>query len=150
LLGHWAGGGRTRYADTASGREWGYGCSRAVDVSAQQRTDFSGSISSNGSGAATDPHCGYGTSFTAHLAGGGAFTMTTMTVPGGSGACGLQRREVCCRRLSGGEVVTGTLVDDTHMNGSVTLHASCEDPVGNPFEGELTIEFTVTRITNQP
>jgi hypothetical protein len=148
VLGHWAGGGPIRYFDAATGREWRYSCSRAVHVSAQQGAEFTGSITSNGSGASSDPHCGYGSSFNAHLA-GGAFTMSAIA-PSGSGICPPQRPDVCCRRISGGEIVTGTLTDDSRMNGSVTARASCMDPFGAPFEGEMTIEFTVTRITNQP
>ena len=150
LLGHWTGGGGTRYADPATGREWGYGCERSVQVNAQQGADLSGSIASSGSGASNDRYCGYGSGFTAHVA-GDAFTMSTKTPPSGSGSCGgLQRHEACCSQLSGGEVATGLLTDDSHMKGSATLRGSCEDPLGNPFEGEVTVEFAVTRITSQP
>jgi hypothetical protein len=121
-----------------------------VHVSAQQGAEFDGSITSSGSGASNDRYCGYGSGFTARLA-GNAFTMATTTPASGSGSCGaLQRHETCCSQLSGGEVVTGALTDDSHMQGSATLRGSCEDPLGNPFQGEVTIEFAVTRITNQP
>ena len=116
-------------------------------MSAQQGADFTGSITSNGSGANSDPHCGYGSGFNAHLADGGAFTMSMRTAPSGGGICPPQRADVCCRWLSGGEIVTGNLTDDSHMKGSVTARASCMDPFGKPFDGEMTIEFTVTRIT---
>ena len=150
LLGHWAGGGPVSYVDAATGRQWGVPCSRAVDVSAQQGADFTGSISSNGSGANSDPHCGYGSSFNAHLSGDGAFTMSASAPPSGGGICPPQRADVCCRRLSGGDTVTGTLLDASHLKGSVTARASCMDPSGKPFDGEMTIEFTVTRITTTP
>ena len=150
LLGHWAGGGPVTYVDTATGRQWGISCSRAVDVSAQQGADFVGSITSGGSSPYSDPHCGYGSGFNAHLARDGTFTMSASTPPSGGGICPPQRPEVCCKRISGGEIVTGTLTDDTHMKGSVTARASCMDPFGKPFDGEMTIEFGVTRITSQP
>jgi hypothetical protein len=108
-------------SNAATGREWGYSCWRAVHVNVQQGAEFAGSITSNGSGARSDRHCGCGSSFTAQL-----------------------------ERISGGEIVTGTLTDDSYMTGSVMARASCMDPFGAPFEGAMTIEFTVTKIANQP
>jgi hypothetical protein len=118
------------------------GCATlAVDISAQQEGEFSGSMSWQGSGADSDKHCAFGGTFTGVMASDRSFTLRLNH----------NGNTLFCQRVSGESVFTGTLTADGLLAGQMTDRAACSSIEGAPTrEADRTYRFSVRLLCGPP
>ncbi len=134
LIGEWTGSGSVTLTNRQTRVALPYGCERSFSVTTQAGGSFSGLTRWRGTGASSDPYCTHEGRFTATMTADGA-TSFRVEPP-------IEARS--CTRISGEDVFQGT-TSDASIQAEMSDVMSCVDPLGQPYDAERRVTFSVRR-----